>query len=144
MKIKLDENIPNDAATIFAGAGHQVSTVVDQGLGGKADPEAAAACKAESKVRIMLDADFATLGLYPPENYSGIIVLRLRIRQSRTCSQSLLGFWIRSDGNRHQAIYGLWTNIASGFVLVVNSSIMRPANYALQRMRKSRAAERRR
>jgi predicted nuclease of predicted toxin-antitoxin system len=77
MKIKLDENIPEDAATIFTSAGFQVSTVLDQGLGGKADPEVAAACKAESKVLITLDTDFANLGLYPPEDYSGIIVLRL-------------------------------------------------------------------
>ena len=77
MKIKLDENIPEDAATIFTSAGFQVSTVLDQGLGGKADPEVAAACKAESKVLITLDTDFANLSAYPPEDYSGIIVLRL-------------------------------------------------------------------
>jgi hypothetical protein len=46
---KFDENIPVDAAIIFKDAGYQVSTVLTQGLGGKADPDAAAACKAESK-----------------------------------------------------------------------------------------------
>jgi predicted nuclease of predicted toxin-antitoxin system len=58
-------------------AGHQVSTVLDQGLGGKADPEIAAACKAENKILITLDTDFANIGAYPPEDYCGIIVLRL-------------------------------------------------------------------
>ena len=77
MKIKFDENIPKDAATIFTDAGHQASTVLDQGLGGKADIEVAAACKTESKVLITLDTDFANIGAYPPEDYSGIIVLRL-------------------------------------------------------------------
>lgn len=77
MNIQLDENIPHDAATIFTDAGYQLSTVLGQGLGGKADPEVAAACKAESKVLITLGADFANLGAYPPEHYSGIIVLRL-------------------------------------------------------------------
>ena len=77
MNIKLDENIPEDAATIFTDAGYQVSTVLGQGLGGKADPEAAAVCKTESKVLITLDTDFANLAAYPPEDYSGIIVLRL-------------------------------------------------------------------
>jgi predicted nuclease of predicted toxin-antitoxin system len=46
-------------------------------LGGKADPEVAAACKAESRVLITLDTDFANLGAYLTEDYSGIIVLRL-------------------------------------------------------------------
>ncbi len=77
MNIKLDENIPEDAATIFRKAGYQVSTVLDQGLGGRADPEVAAACKAESRVLITLDTDFANIGAYSPEDYFGIIVLRL-------------------------------------------------------------------
>jgi hypothetical protein len=34
-------------------------------------------CKAENQVLITLDTDFANLGVYPPEDYSGIIVLRL-------------------------------------------------------------------
>ena len=77
MNIKLDENIPEDAAIIFMDAGYQASTVLDEGLGGKADPAVAAVCKAESKVLITLDTDFANIGVYPPEDYSGIIVLRL-------------------------------------------------------------------
>ena len=77
MDIKLDENIPEDAATFFIDAGFQVSTVLSQGLSGKADAIVTAACKAESKVLITLDTDFANIGAYPPEDYSGIIVLRL-------------------------------------------------------------------
>jgi predicted nuclease of predicted toxin-antitoxin system len=77
MNFKLDENIPEDAAIIFIDAGYRVSTVLDQGLGGKADSEIAAACKVESKALITFDTDFSNIGAYPPEDYSGIIVLRL-------------------------------------------------------------------
>jgi predicted nuclease of predicted toxin-antitoxin system len=77
MNIKLDENIPEDAATIFMNAGCHVSTVLGEGLGGRADPEVAGVCKAESKILITLDTDFANIGAYAPEDYSGIIVLRL-------------------------------------------------------------------
>ena len=77
MNIKLDENIPEDAATIFMNAGYHVSTVLDEGMGGRPDPDVAAVCKAESKILITLDTDFANIGAYPPEDYSGIIVLRL-------------------------------------------------------------------
>ena len=77
MKIKLDENIPEDASTIFVDAGHQVSTAIEQGLGGKSDLEIATACRAEERILITLDTDFANIGAYPPGDYSGIIVLRL-------------------------------------------------------------------
>jgi predicted nuclease of predicted toxin-antitoxin system len=77
MNIKLDENIPEDAVTIFMNAGYRVSTVLDEGMGGRADPEVASVCKAENKILITLDTDFANIGVYPPEDYSGIIVLRL-------------------------------------------------------------------
>ena len=37
MKIKLDENIPRRLVDVFAEAGHDVDTVVDQGLAGHPD-----------------------------------------------------------------------------------------------------------
>ena len=77
MKIKLDENMPDDAAAILKGAGHDTSTVLVQGLGGKSDSEIAASCKKQNRVLITLDADFANLSAYPPEDYPGIIVFRL-------------------------------------------------------------------
>ena len=77
MKIKLDENIPEDAVTILTNAGHEAFTVIHQGMGGKSDSEIAAACKAESRVLITLDTDFASLRAHPPEAYPGSIVPRL-------------------------------------------------------------------
>jgi predicted nuclease of predicted toxin-antitoxin system len=99
MNIKLDENIPEDAATIFKDAGYQVSTVLSQGLGGKADPDVAAACKAESKILITLDTDFANIGAYPPEDYSGIIVLRLA-NQAKPHVLSILARLLGSLGRK--------------------------------------------
>ena len=112
MNIKLDENIPEDAATIFMGVGYKVTTALDQGLGGKADPEVAAACKAESKVLITLDTDFANIGAYPPEDYSGILVLRLA-NQAKPHVLTILARLLDSlTRNRHPAISGFKTNIA--------------------------------
>ena len=99
MKIKLDENIPEDAATIFLSAGYQVATVLDQGLGGKADREIAAACRAENRVLITLDTDFANIGAYPPEDYSGIIVLRLT-NQAKPHVLSILARLLDSLGQK--------------------------------------------
>lgn len=61
--------MPEDAAGIFTGAGHDVSTPLRQGLGGKGDSEVAAACKAEGRALITLDTDFANVRAYPPQNF---------------------------------------------------------------------------
>jgi predicted nuclease of predicted toxin-antitoxin system len=38
MKIKLDENLPRALASKLASMGHDVRTVVEQGIAGEADP----------------------------------------------------------------------------------------------------------
>ena len=43
MKVKLDDNIPHRVADAFTRAGHQVDTVLDEGLGGAEDPDVLAA-----------------------------------------------------------------------------------------------------
>ena len=77
MKIKLDENMPEDAAEILTAAGHDAGTALRQGLGGRPDSDVAAACRAEGRALITLDTDFADVRTYPPQYFAGIIVLRL-------------------------------------------------------------------
>jgi predicted nuclease of predicted toxin-antitoxin system len=77
MKFKLDENLPAEAATILANAGHDVATALAEKLGGHADPQLAAACKTEDRALITLDTDFANIRRYPPRKYPGLVVLRL-------------------------------------------------------------------
>jgi len=43
VKVKLDDNIPHRVADAFTRAGHQVDTVLDEGLGGVEDPDVLAA-----------------------------------------------------------------------------------------------------
>jgi predicted nuclease of predicted toxin-antitoxin system len=47
-------------------------------LGGEADSILADVCKQEKRVMITLDLDFADIRTYPPGDYPGLIVLRLR------------------------------------------------------------------
>jgi predicted nuclease of predicted toxin-antitoxin system len=49
VRVKLDENMPRSASQVLVAAGHDVDTVVDEGLAGASDPEivAAAASLAE-------------------------------------------------------------------------------------------------
>jgi predicted nuclease of predicted toxin-antitoxin system len=78
MKFKVDENLPLEIAVNLREAGHDALTVVDQGLGGYADEHVAEVCKREQRALVTLDIDFANVQAFPPADYSGIIVLRLR------------------------------------------------------------------
>lgn len=49
MKIKLDENLPLRPAPTLQRAGHDVDTVLQEGLGGKADHDAWLAAQAENR-----------------------------------------------------------------------------------------------
>ena len=78
MKLKIDENFPREVAALFRGAGHDAVTVVDQGLGGHVDAKLADICRREERALVTLDVDFANMQAYPPADYSGLVVLRLR------------------------------------------------------------------
>ena len=80
MKLKLDENIHGGVAPALAAAGHDVGTVHEEGLAGLPDTAIAAAVKAESRCLITFDLDFADTRRYPPSEFFGLVVLRVRNR----------------------------------------------------------------
>lgn len=77
MLFKVDENLHTDAAELLRKAGHDALTVFDQGLRGHADGEIAVVCRDEQRAIVTLDLDFSDIREFPPEDYAGIIVLRL-------------------------------------------------------------------
>jgi predicted nuclease of predicted toxin-antitoxin system len=82
MRFKVDENLPPELPVLLTRCGHDASTVFDQGLRGRPDREVAEVCRSESRAVITLDVGLGDIREYPPEQYAGIIVLRLH-RQSR-------------------------------------------------------------
>lgn len=76
MKFKTDENMPYEVAEILRKAGHDALTVLCQELGGQSDDRIAEVCKAEGRAIVTLDLDYSDIRAYPPEIFSGIIVLR--------------------------------------------------------------------
>lgn len=76
MQFKIDENLPYEACRILQNAGYDAVSVLDQQLGGYPDTDIATVCKSESRVLVTLDGDFANILAYPPENFSGIVVIR--------------------------------------------------------------------
>lgn len=77
MRFKTDENLHPDAAMFLQERGHDALTVWDQDLRGRADADLAEICRTENRALITLDMDFADIRTYPPQNYAGLIVLRL-------------------------------------------------------------------
>ena len=83
MRFKVDENLPVEVADLLRAAGHDAATVSDQGIGGAQDPDLARLVRHEGRVLITLDGGFGDIRSYPPEEYAGLVVLRLP-RQDKT------------------------------------------------------------
>lgn len=77
MQFKIDENLPVEISEILLNAGHDAKTVNDQQLKGTKDAVLVDICKNENRALITLDTDFSDIRTYPPQEFSGIIVLRV-------------------------------------------------------------------
>ena len=88
-EFKLDENLPASSAVIWAGAGHDVDTVGQEGLSGAPDPEVVAAAAAEGRVLVSLDVGLGDIRAYPPGSHAGIVVLRLTDQSAAAVSKAV-------------------------------------------------------
>lgn len=75
-RFKLDENLPGAAESLLRDSGHDVETVLAEGLGGAPDAGVLGAARGEDRILVTLDLDFADIRLYPPSDFPGIWVLR--------------------------------------------------------------------
>lgn len=92
MRFKIDENLPPDAAILLRNNGHDALTVWDQELQGRPDLQIASVCQEERRTFITLDLDFANIRTYPPDQYSGLIVMRLSDQSRVHVLRTLQGF----------------------------------------------------
>ena len=82
MRFKVDENLHDDVAAALRAEGHDAQTVFGEGLRGHRDQEIAEVCCREQRTIVTLDLDFADIRHYPPEDFPGLIVLRV-VNQGR-------------------------------------------------------------
>ena len=78
MKVKLDENIPVSLAEALASFGHDVQTVIGQGLTGRADAEIWRRCQLEDRLLMTQDLDFSDARKFQPGSHAGIVLVRLQ------------------------------------------------------------------
>ena len=77
MKLTLDENLGRQGVALCVAAGHDTSTVLEQGLMSAPDTRVIDMCREEGRVLVTLDLDFSNPLIFDPRKYSGIAVLRL-------------------------------------------------------------------
>lgn len=89
MRIKLDENLPGSAVRLLERAGHNVDTVIDEGLAGAEDPDVVAAAADDARLLLTLDRGLGDVRSYPPGAHAGIVVLRLDHQSPRAIRQAV-------------------------------------------------------
>jgi predicted nuclease of predicted toxin-antitoxin system len=78
MDIKLDENLGSvKVVTWLRQAGHDVTTVKEQGLISAPDDELIDVCQGETKCLVTCDRGFGNRLRFNPAEYSGIVIIRL-------------------------------------------------------------------
>ena len=98
MKLKLDENLGSVCANLLIAAGHDVTSVREQGLCSADDGVVIDASSQEGRCLVSLDLDFGNPLRFKPSDYTGIAVLRLPAKPShahladavRTLAEGLL------------------------------------------------------
>jgi predicted nuclease of predicted toxin-antitoxin system len=101
MKLKLDENVDLRLVPILEAKGHDVDTVLDEGLSGSDDDVIYGTCRTVGRVLITLDTDFSNPFRFPPSKTEGIIVVRPPRAVLSAIKATLLGAFAQS----HSALY---------------------------------------
>jgi len=78
MKIKLDENMPSRLAEMLSQLGHDVDTVMSEGLSGRDDDTVWNAAQEAGRFIITQDLDFSDTRIFAPGTHYGILLIRLR------------------------------------------------------------------
>jgi predicted nuclease of predicted toxin-antitoxin system len=74
--LKLDENLSEDLLAAGRAHGHDIESVRSEQLVGSSDDIIFARCRAEGRVLVTLDLDFADPVRFAPSSSAGTIVLR--------------------------------------------------------------------
>lgn len=76
MRLKLDENLSRDLAEALTSHGHDVDTVLDEELGGQADPVVMQAATDAGRMVVTPDRGVGDIRAFPPGTHAGVVVLR--------------------------------------------------------------------
>ena len=77
MKIKLDENMPGQMVSVLANLGHNVETVIQEGMAGYPDGNIWRRAQQEGRFLITQDLDFSDINIFAPGTHHGILLVRM-------------------------------------------------------------------
>jgi predicted nuclease of predicted toxin-antitoxin system len=77
MRLLIDANLPRAAIGVCRKFGHQVEFARDIGMAAAPDEQIAARARESGAALLTRDLDFSDVRRYPPDQYQGIVVLRL-------------------------------------------------------------------
>jgi predicted nuclease of predicted toxin-antitoxin system len=97
VRIKLDENIPHSAAVRLTALGHDVHTVIEEGLSGRSDREVFAVAQAESRFLITQDLDFSDERRFTAGSHHGILLVRLPDSEQWRLADYVAGWFAAPD-----------------------------------------------
>jgi predicted nuclease of predicted toxin-antitoxin system len=84
MDFLIDASLPRAVSTVVQQLGHNAQDVRDIGMASADDPIIAAHAQSCQMCLISRDFDFADIRNYPPEKYSGLVVVELPSTASAT------------------------------------------------------------
>ncbi len=76
MKLKIDENLPQDLVSELAAAGHDAESVLMERMTGASDSELLETARREGRVVLTLDKGIANVNRFPPLAFAGIVLFR--------------------------------------------------------------------
>ena len=100
MKFKLDENFGTRTQHLFQAQGHDVETVLSEGLQGSPDERLLEISQNEQRCMVTLDMDFANVLHFPPYSTSGIAVIRLPKNPSLSALERLVSQFLQALESR--------------------------------------------
>jgi len=97
MRVKLDENIPATLVPALSALGHDVDTVVEQGLGGLPDEDVWSAVKRDRRFLVTQDLDFSDIRTFSHGDPAGILPVRLKVPGRSTVATRIQSLFTSED-----------------------------------------------
>jgi predicted nuclease of predicted toxin-antitoxin system len=97
MRIKLDENIASSAAVRLTALGHDVHTVIQEGLSGHVDSEVWMAAQTEERFLITQDLDFSDERRFAAGSHAGVLLVRIPDAEQWRISDYLAAWFSTPD-----------------------------------------------